>query len=56
MTVGEIIDFLKNYQEDIPVTMLSLNQDNPLEDDIGVKEIIAISFSDGSIRIVIRPE
>ena len=55
MTVGEIVDFLNKYQEGIPVSMLSLEHDNPMEDDIPVKEIVAITSSDGSVKIVIRP-
>lgn len=56
MTVGELTNFLKQYPENANVTMLSLNQDNPVKEDIGIQDVLAIYSTNECIRIVIRPE
>lgn len=43
MTVREIIDFLSKYDGEVPVFMVQGAHDNPLEDEIIINEIVAIT-------------
>lgn len=56
MTVQQLVDFLSNYGGDIIVTMLQCTEDNPLTDDMMIKNIIAIERFEGEQSIVIIPE
>lgn len=56
MKVREIIDFLSKYDGEIPVYMVQCAADNPMTDDIGIAEIVAITSSTDSMpHLVVIP-
>lgn len=56
MTVREIIDFLSKYDGEVTVYMVQCANDNPMTDDIGIDEIVAITSStDGMPHLVVMP-
>ncbi len=56
MTVQQLVDFLSNYGGDTIVTMLQCMDDNPMTDDIMIKNIVAIERFEGESSIVIIPD
>lgn len=53
MTVQEIIDFLSNYSSDLPVTMVQYESSNPMTEDVGISEIVAITRSCGEQPVLV---
>ena len=56
MTVQQLIDFLADYDSEAIVTMLQCTDDNPMCDDMMIKDVIAIERCNGELSIVIIPE
>lgn len=44
MTVKELIEFLSNYPENIPVSMTQCSCDSPLEDDVDIGNVVFIEI------------
>lgn len=57
MTVQEMVDFLSNYCGEYKVTMLQCADDNPMTDDVGIREVVAFERSgENETIIVIIPD
>lgn len=55
MTVQQLIAFLEQYDGECPVHVLQCSSDNPMTDDIGIKEVIGMNYCNGETYIVIVP-
>lgn len=57
MTVQEMVDFISKYSGDTVVTMLQCAGDNPLTDDISIREVLGMERSGGGQTfLVIIPD
>lgn len=56
MTARQLIEFLSGYDGETIVTMLQCTDDNPMCDDMMIKDVIAIERCNGETSIVIIPE
>lgn len=56
MTVLELMNFLRDFDDDCMVKMLQCADDNPLTDDVPVCDTIAIESAKGETYIVIIPQ
>lgn len=56
MTVQELVDFLRNYCGECKVHMLQCADDNPLTDDIGIRDAVGMECCNGDTYIVLIPE
>lgn len=56
MTVEMLIKFLSEYPGEVGVTMLQCADDNPLSEDVLIKDVVSIKRADGGISIVLIPE
>lgn len=56
MTVGDLVNFLSEFPEDCPVTMLTCPDDNPMFDTLETGDIFAIRKLTGERTIVLVPK
>lgn len=56
MTVNQIVEFLSNFGGETIVTMLQCPDDNPVTDDLMIKDIIVLERFNGETSIVIVPD
>lgn len=55
MNVGELRNFLSTCDQESNVTLLQCSNDNPMDDDVEVKDAVVIRSIDGSNKIVLVP-
>lgn len=55
MTVGELVKFLSDCDDECQVCLLRCSNDNPLSEDIGIEKAIAIDDSKDDTYIVLIP-
>ena len=56
MKVSELIDFLKQYDGDCVVKMLQCADDNPLTDDVPIRDAVGVDCAKFDTYIVLIPE
>ena len=55
MKVGELRNFLSTCDQESVVTLLQCSDDNPMYDDVEVKDAVVIRSIDGDNKIVLMP-
>lgn len=56
MTVLELVNFLRDYDDECMVRMLQCADDNPVKDDVPVGDVLAIESATDCTYIVIIPQ
>ena len=56
MTVEELITFLSQYDDDCFVQMMKCADGNPLDDDVAIRDAVAIESAKNLTYIVLIPE
>lgn len=56
MKVSELIGFLEQYDGDCAVKMLQCADDNPLTDDVPIKDALGVESAKFDTYIVLIPE
>lgn len=55
MTLKDIVEFLGKYPETTNVTMLQCSSDNPMDDDVGISDVLYIESHTGETKLVLIP-